>query len=170
MDENTQKLIAERFKELPPEMQRAFTTINWLALSKDIGHKFGLHIDQVDALQRETMLLLLGLSNPTGLKDILAEQLEISDELAETLAEEVDADIIKPLREKIVASYHGEESEDTVEGEGALLSSLENPPTTKPVSFVEAKMQAPHSLKTTDGDDVPLPPEESGVDPYREEF
>ena len=163
------KIIKEKWEQLPENIRVVLSKFAWKDVLTAIGKKYKLHIDNLAILENETTMVLLGITNPGNLVNALEEQMKLPEDTVKSMVEDVDSQIFKRIRQQLIGASEEKEDDET-EGEGALLSSLENPPTTKPVSFVEAKMQAPHSLKTTSDDDVPLPPETSGVDPYREEF
>lgn len=168
MDENLNKKIEAQLAELPEAYKKVFSSFDWKGKIQAIAEKYHLLLDQQQVLYAETLITMLGLQTPEDYLFSIRKKMEIDLDEARPIADEVNETILYPLKEAILKSTS---TEEVPEGEGEILSSIENPPASKPVSFAETKIREPHGLKeATQGDsDIPTPPEARGVDPYREE-
>ncbi len=165
-----QSIVKEKWDQLPESVRSALSNFNWKDPLLAIGKKYNLQIDDLNVLQNETMMILLGITPPDELKKQMAEQTQLPEVQIQELSDDVEKEVFRKIREAVLTSSKDEE--EIPEGEGEILSSIENPPASKPVSFAETKIREPHGLKeATQGDsDIPTPPEARGVDPYREEI
>ncbi len=112
MDTDTQKLIQDQIAKLPPEIKEVLSKADWSAKMTEIGKKYQLHLDQLGAFQTETMLVLIGLTHPNQYMEELKKHLNVSEGLATTLAGEVNEQILKGVRQKLIETYNSGELEN----------------------------------------------------------
>jgi len=74
--------------------------------------KYGLHIDQVGILEREIMLLLMGIENPDEFTQTLVEEARLDQQTINGITRDVNELIFVPLREQMRS--RGEEAKQPV--------------------------------------------------------
>jgi hypothetical protein len=102
MQDDTKKIIEERFKSLPEKIQVAITESNWDDQIRLISQNNNLRVDQSSALETETFLTMLGLTNPNEYKENIQKELEIGGGLADTITKEVNDRIFREIKSFIV--------------------------------------------------------------------
>jgi len=100
MDETAQ-LIAEQKKNLPRELIEAIEGVAWEHLVEEIGEENSLKAEQIEALERETMLVLYAFESPENYIDNIIGELGISEDSAITIAESITNKIFDPILSKI---------------------------------------------------------------------
>lgn len=104
MVEKLQQIAKEKIGELPQEMQTAIAACDWPGISEEIGKKYLPLESQVNSLQTQILLVLLGLVDPV----LMAESIEtfvdnVSKEESEKIATEIIEKILDPIGERIGA-------------------------------------------------------------------
>jgi len=171
MDEKLKNKINERMNSIPQQYKEVIDGFGWEKIIEKIGKENELYYDQMESLYIETFLVMLGLTDPEQFVYTLEEELVIDNAKANELAEDIDSKLLTPLREALLKKFPdmddpaGEDFED----EETLQNSISNPPSSKPISFVEQKLNESHSLQKNTSP-VPMPPGEKYSDPYREIF
>lgn len=105
MDKNQQELtfdesMKEVMRSLPPVVRSYLSQGKYTPVAKGLMTKHGLRIDQGGVLEREIMLLLMGVESPEEFKQSLTEEARISEETVEAITEDVNTQIFVPLREE----------------------------------------------------------------------
>jgi hypothetical protein len=109
MDPLTQK-IEEQIKTLPSVTQRALHDFDWKTQILSIGKLYDLNLDQLDTLEQETTLVLVGLIPAGNYVSELKKRLEISNTAASQIVEDANKKIFLPLRD-LVLEYAEEDNE-----------------------------------------------------------
>ena len=99
MDEDLTKHITERLSELPESVRQAGQSAELQKKIQALGVKRAPHIDQVGALEDETLMVMLGFSDANTFEKSLTESLKVSPELGKQLAADVNTDIFLPIRD-----------------------------------------------------------------------
>lgn len=165
----TDKLIEEQRKTLPPNLQQAINAVPWKALVQEIGKENALDAEQIASLEQETMFIIYGFENPNDYVSNITKNIGVSEEIAYTIAESIVDKIFGPISEQ------SEGYENTV----ASASVPEIPPTNLPmVEAGEVAHEVPHvqparqdlAGSTSNQPNVSIPDYryEGGKDPYRE--
>jgi hypothetical protein len=76
-DNETAKLIKERFDALPKMVQDAILSSNYENSLLEIGKKYQLNVEQMGFLEQETTLTMMGLTAVTDFETELANELKI---------------------------------------------------------------------------------------------
>lgn len=63
--------------------------------------KYNLHIDQGAVVQRELMLVLMGIEPPSELAETLHTEVGLEPEAVSAILEDINRDVFQPLQEKI---------------------------------------------------------------------
>lgn len=121
MDQDHQQLtFDESMKEvvqaLPPVIRAYLAQSKHTPIAKDLMAKYGLRIDQGGVLEREIMLLLMGVESPEEFMQALIEEAKISEDTVNSITEDVNTQILVPLRE--------EEVKESIAGKEVVQSAL----------------------------------------------
>lgn len=147
-----------------------------------IGEHHNLHIDQLGELGSEITLVLKGKNPTSNFIDNVSSRLEIDKAQAEKIVEDINTEIILPLRQGIVEGNHKIETPDEIlkhiEDGGLELPAPEQPipapaPTPAPEPAPTPEKTEPQSENLTEhllNNAVISPKVEKKytVDPYRE--
>jgi hypothetical protein len=101
MNKYTLEEIQEKYDALPQELQDAISSSEISTALKDIGEKNGLHIDQIGILVDMVGLVMLGLMPSNEFVDNLTSEIEISEDTATTITNEINEQILSKLRHAI---------------------------------------------------------------------
>lgn len=96
-----EKLIQERFAELPEAVQRAVTDASVEEKLRKLSSKYKLHLDQWVLLENEIMLTLLGLESPSDMAKNVAKEVQIESDVAQKIVNDIALQIFKPIREQM---------------------------------------------------------------------
>ncbi|MBI5405571.1 hypothetical protein HY972_00830 [Candidatus Kaiserbacteria bacterium] len=103
MDPQNQNLeddVKQVMQTLPPVIRTYLTQGRYTAVARNMMTKYGLRIDQGGVLEREIMLLLMGVENPDEFVQALAEEAHLDRETVDGIVQDVNAQIFVPLREE----------------------------------------------------------------------
>ncbi len=125
MDQNLDEDIRQVLAEVPPPIRAFFASGKIELITKVLMHEQGLHVDQAAVLEREIILLLLGLQSPTEFAHALESEGRIEQATVQVIAHEINAQIFIPLRDEMRR------------GGGASMVSPSAPPAAAP------RVQAP---------------------------
>jgi hypothetical protein len=123
MDDKTKKLIEERVKLLPPEIQAVVLEGSWLGALEDIRKKHELRVDQAGELQTETFLVLLGLTKPADYVHEIQARLNLVGNKAGEIAEDAEKLIFRPLITKLEEVYSRNEETAIAPEETQVLNN-----------------------------------------------
>jgi hypothetical protein len=114
-NDTIQDIIKARYKELPPEVQKAITAENLPGKFEDLTKKYALRIDQSGSVQLETLLVMLGLESSEDFIGNLSKNAEISRDMAKLIATDVNTNILSDIRHSL---RNLEEEEEAIEALG----------------------------------------------------
>lgn len=103
MTEKLKQKMKEEIARLPKEKQDAIHSIDWGKISEEIGKKYLLSESEINELQLETGLVLIGLVD-FELYKLNIENIGMSREEAENIAMEVLEKIFTPISTILEAS------------------------------------------------------------------
>ena len=164
----TPQQLRERYLNLPNDLREAVSSIDSSEIIANIGSKHGLTIDKTGDLATETSQVLLGLIHPNDFIASLANNLEVDKQKAMEIAEDINAQIFKPVRESLKKIHNIRDEQDNFPkdrplGKEEILREIE-----------ENENEVPAILKGSTTASLPTPPAKveqkysSGMDPYRE--
>jgi hypothetical protein len=96
MDEETKKMIKNRFDALPKAIQEIILSSHYEETLLEIGKQYNLNVDQLGMLEQETTLTMMGL---TPIKDF---ENELTREL--NMEKIKVSEIVKDINEKIFSN------------------------------------------------------------------
>ena len=98
--ENLQKIMREEIAKLPKENQEAINSINWGDIVEEIGVKFLLTDEEIDTLQQNSGLVLLGIER-LDLIGSGVENMGETNENAKKITAEIFEKVFEPIANKI---------------------------------------------------------------------
>jgi len=97
MTEELKKTIEEEIRELPKEGQDAIGAVGWVKIAEDIGKKFLLEEDEINAFQLETLLVLIGVVDPEFYAVNIENHVERTKDESAKMADEAFQKIFTPI-------------------------------------------------------------------------
>lgn len=91
----------DNFENLPKKIQDYIISEQYSELMIEVGHKNRLHVDQTEDLGDIIKLYLVGKIKPANLVKRISAVLEVSDEKAKKIANELNLAIFSPIRESM---------------------------------------------------------------------
>lgn len=92
--------VKQVMKTLPPVIRTYLAQEKYTAVAKSLMTKYGLRIDQGGVLEREIMLLLMGIDNPDEFMQSLAEEAKLDQKIITSIVQDINTQIFVPLREE----------------------------------------------------------------------
>ncbi|MEJ0001702.1 MAG: hypothetical protein WDN09_00730 [bacterium] len=129
MDEQTQKKIKEKFDSLPEAIKETIMSSRYQDDLIEVGQKYQLSTEQLGLLERETTLVLMGLTPPDEFAEELQRELAIDNVRIGQMIEDIGQKVFMPLKTllKIMYTPEGEapevEDEDEEEPAAAVQSA-----------------------------------------------
>ena len=96
----TDKLIEEQLKKLPPNLQRAINAVPWKALVQEIGKINTLDAEQIASLEQETMFIIYAFESPKDYLANIIREVGILEDIALNIAESIADKIFNPILQK----------------------------------------------------------------------
>lgn len=121
LDESVRQVM----QTLPPVIRNFLSQGKTTSIAKSLMGKYGLRIDQGGILDREIMLLLMGIETPDEFTQSLVEEAKLDKQTIEGIVQDINAQIFVPLREE--------------EEHGGRMTTSQSP---KPPIVLQPKAQA----------------------------
>ncbi len=175
MDENTTKMIKERFDLLPESIQELIISSNYQDTLIEIGKKYQLNVEQLGMLEQETTLVMMGLTPTKDFETELTNELNVDKMKGNQIVTEINEKIFLTIRDLLKLMYTPEGEEPSVEEEKGksletssrtlldknieeqpleiesreeMLRKIENPPKTP--SILEQKLSGSFQISPTE--------------------
>ncbi|MEK7579146.1 MAG: hypothetical protein AAB460_01255 [Patescibacteria group bacterium] len=148
MKQETEDIIRNKLADLPSEVLKAITEVDIRVKLQEIMRTHSLRVDQGGALEREVLLMLIGLETPTTFLDNIVKELHVPRETASRVVEDVNQNILKNIREVLIEHVAKQKEAAEIgallyeESEGALPVS----PTTPQQESAPMNVPAPRTL------------------------
>jgi hypothetical protein len=97
MTDKLKQAAEEEIVKLPKEMQDAINTIDWVSISEDIGKKYLRNASEINDLQVETLLILVGMEILSSYAENIEDNIGTTQGEAKKIALEVDQKIFIPI-------------------------------------------------------------------------
>ena len=152
-NEQLEKLIYERFKNLQPEIQAVIMDASYDQKIADISRGYSLTPEQMSNLELNTTFVLLGQTHPNDYKNVLVAKLGLPANVVSNIVNEVDTKILKNVKGLIIKNFEDDEK-------GALSQDLLIDPrfSTLPVDVQNAIASSDYQKKLYDiGTEYKLP-------------
>jgi hypothetical protein len=165
MDEETQKIIKDRFQELPEVIQKIITESNWIDTIRTISQKHNLRIDQGAVLENEVFLVMLGFQTPEGFLNNIVKEGQIQIEVASDITDQIQRDIFSKIKQEIINQTENNKTQTETDAEPTLnrdnlLKEIED------VDSNEIPQEKSNSKSFEEG--IVQKAEQIKIDPYRE--
>ena len=98
---NLEESIKEVMQTLPPPIRNYLSQGKYSIVAKNLMRKYGLHIDQGGVLEREIMLLLMGIENPDEFAASLKSDAVLSEDVVRNIMTDVNQEIFVPLQKEM---------------------------------------------------------------------
>jgi|GEM_PF-1557484 len=132
INNSIQNTIDQHMKTLPSYVQSAIHSSDWERRILNIGRKYGLHVDQLEILQTELSLAVLGLSDRQEFVHEVMREARVNKETMDLIVGEINRDIFIPIRKALREAQEDFEAEqdrveldETEDSEPTSLSGLE---------------------------------------------
>ena len=102
MTEKLQQTIKEEVEKLPKEMQEAISALDWTKVAEEIGKKYLLSESEINDLQVETLLVLVGLEDGNFYPQNIEDNVGTSKDEAEKMADEALQKIFTPINNILI--------------------------------------------------------------------
>ena len=107
----SQEKIDAQYKKLPEPLREALYSAEIAQKIFEIGKKNGLNVDKIGLLAEEVGYVILGLTRGNEFANLLKEVLQINEEKAHAIVEEVNLQIFSPIREDLKTAHEFESRE-----------------------------------------------------------
>jgi hypothetical protein len=122
------KVIQERFKQLPEIVQKAIVDSDWRNKIANIAHKYSLNLEQATNVEYITLYTMFGVLHPKDFLDNLVRDGEIESGKAILVSKEVDEQIFRNIKKDLLELIEREEA-----GENVFVEHKEETKQTKPL-------------------------------------
>lgn len=162
LSSNLQTLLDNRLRYLPPLVGEAINSIDWSSKIIEIGHSFGMHVDEMEDFQAVVLKSMIGLIAPADFEHELIGALALSPANSEKIIQQINAQIFEPIHDYVV---RGGKQADPLQQAGIHIepeltvmpqvsqSMVQN---TKPVADIDfnGEFSAPTSTTTAPEEDL----------------
>ena len=104
MTENLKKTIEQELALLPNELRTIIGSFDWVKISEEIGKKHLLSVDDINVMQAEVGIILMGIEEQELLAQNIETNVGISKDEAEKITKELVDQIFRPLGENLKKS------------------------------------------------------------------
>ena len=118
MKDLTPQQIREIYIKLPQDLKDAILGVDSTDIMRKIGEKNKLAIDKIGKMVGEAGYVMLGVTHPNEFIANLAERLEVDKEKARAIAQEINEQVFKPVRDSLRKIHNMREEEDKVSPSG----------------------------------------------------
>ncbi|MEI8223923.1 MAG: hypothetical protein WCG20_02250 [bacterium] len=123
LSSNLQSILTNRLRYLPEITGKAINSIDWPTKVVEIGHKYGLHIDDIEELQTVVLKSMTGLASPADFETNLISATAASPSTIEKLIQDLNHQIFEPIHNFVMTdgkapdplAVHGIELEPSAE-------------------------------------------------------
>ena len=165
MDSETQKIIDEQLKIIPPEVKAAIISVDYKTKLQEITRRQRLLIDQAGKLEMETTLVMIGLEPLADFTENIRRELMVNCIRASEIALDVSEHIFKPIRDALqkMNEVTEAEEEETNLNRDQILNEIENPvlnhqPTPDQINFPPPE-PVKRELETRPTQEISVPPQ-----------
>ena len=126
MKDLTPQQIREIYIKLPQDLKDAILGVDSTEIMRKIGEKHKLAIDKIGKMVGEAGYVMLGVTHPNEFITNLAERLEVDKEKARAIAQEINEQIFKKVRESLRKIHNLREDEEERESQVDVGHSVSN--------------------------------------------
>ena len=116
MDPEVEEIIKRQIRKLPIEIRKIVADPKLGEKITSMGVKNGLNAEQLEILQREVVLVVLGLVHPDELADGLINHSKINGLRIDNIITDIDREILSGIKEKLKKVYNTPDTEEVETG------------------------------------------------------
>ena len=122
----TEEQIAQMYDNLPEDLKDVIFGLEMNEIVEKIGRESQLNIEQIGDLANETGRVMLGVTHPNEFIGNLADRVEVDKEKARAIAQEINEQIFKKVRESLrkIHNMRDEAEEQKVADVGHSVSNI----------------------------------------------
>lgn len=170
MDDNTTRIIKEKFDSLPLSIQEVILSTHYQDTLIEIAKNYQLNVEQMGVLELETTLVMMGLTPTKNFEGELSRELKIDIEKGLKIVKEINEKIFVRIREllkimngeKIEESTSIDESVNTQAADNDILNSAG-------IKIVPGQLELNTGEKSTENGDDMLKTLEDMASDHKEE-
>jgi hypothetical protein len=132
----------DAYKKLPPVIKEYIAYDELSEITEQVGAKYGLHVDTIGALYRETTNMLLGLENPTQFIGEL-KSVGIIESLVAPIVQEMNEKVFIPLHTKMQQPANEDDDDESPDIEELYENANSTSETAAPAPSVITPRAAP---------------------------
>ncbi len=102
MTDELKKIIKDEIGVLPKETQDAIASVDWVKISEEIGKKYLLNDDEINDLQVEMLVVLVGLEDPELFVGNIENEVGTTRNEAENIARELNEKIFAQIKKVLI--------------------------------------------------------------------
>ena len=109
--DDKEKLLEERFHQLPDVVQKAITSADIEQHLRKLSDTNQLHLDQWQELETEVMMTLMGIKPVASLQENIKKNVRVDDATAAKLSQNISEIVFGPVRqelERFLAAEHAQ--------------------------------------------------------------
>ena len=164
LSSSLQSILENRLRYLPEITGQAINSIDWSGKLISIGHKYGLHVDEMEEFQGVVLKSMIGLIDPEHFETELINALALSPITTEQVIAEINAQIFEPIHDFVM----NKGKIDTMKSTGI---TVEAPEINNPLFANSLQTPAPGSSESEPGLlEIPASPEPSEPDDKFEDY
>lgn len=99
--------VKQVMQTLPPVIRTYLAQGKYTTVAKSLMTKYALRLDQGGVLEREIMLLLMGIENPDEFTQALTTEASLNQQTVSGIVQDVNAQIFVPLRQEMMRAAEG---------------------------------------------------------------
>lgn len=100
-DQEFQKAIQERFRQLPRVVQEAIVSADVSKHLRELADSHKLHLDQWESLENEVQYTLLGIQHTDKLAENIQKTVGVPADVAQSLAGDISRIVFEPIRQQL---------------------------------------------------------------------
>lgn len=178
--ETIEQLIEQELNQLPAFVRRGILSVDWLGALQKVTHRHHLHVDKLDKVQKETILIILGIIDSVEFVGKVSEILDMKGEDLDTFIDEINTEVFLPVRDAIlkekaktsgVGSLEREkegDDGDNGESEEQVKNDLESHLNAKPAGLNEFQKKLTQKVHTPTKQTDYSVKRTGKIDPYHE--
>lgn len=105
MNDQDKKEIGEYLKKLPQNIKKLIANDEWRKKVGEISQKYSLTTEQSESLENEVLMVIIGLTQAEEFKNVLQEEIQISDLIADQLSKELDKRVFEYMVKELEAEH-----------------------------------------------------------------
>ena len=102
LSSSLQSVLENRLRYLPEITGKAINSIDWATRIVNIGHKYGLHVDEMEDFQGVVLKSMIGLISPESFETELINALALSPATTEKIITELNIEIFEPVHDYVM--------------------------------------------------------------------